>query len=194
MGKKKFKITEEMLMAATDYIPLTKKIAIAKIIAPKCIEKSVTAEQNQKGLEFLALPTQWVDDLETKNLYTMSVLLREYLGVKIPESFTDQNYDEYASVHILNQLERFKSNVSLKDKVFDLLSDFRDFKKILDTEIFNEKEVRNDPVARISAAISIASNHENIKKAQEEIERLAGEFESAQAEAKRQIKGKGDAE
>lgn len=194
MGKKKFKITEEMLMAATDYIPLTKKIAIAKIIAPKCIEKSVTAEQNQKGLEFLALPTQWVDDLETKNLYTMSVLLREYLGVKIPESFTDQNYDEYASVHILNQLERFKSNVSLKDKVFDLLSDFRDFKKMLDTEIFNEKEVRNDPVARISAAISIASNHENIKKAQEEIERLAGEFESAQAEAKRQIKGKGDAE
>ena len=194
MGKKKFKITEEMLMAATDYIPLTKKISIAKIIAPKCIEKSVTAEQNQKGLEFLALPTQWVDDLETKNLYTMSVLLREYLGVKIPESFTDQNYDEYASVHILNQLERFKSNVSLKDKVFDLLSDFRDFKKILDTEIFNEKEVRNDPVARISAAISVASNHENIKKAQEEIERLAGEFESAQAEAKRQIKGKGDAE
>lgn len=194
MGKKKFKITEEMLMAATDYIPLTKKIAMAKIIATKCIEKSVTAEQNQKGLEFLALPTQWVDDLETKNLYTMSVLLREYLGVKIPESFTDQNYDEYASVHILNQLERFKSNVSLKDKVFDLLSDFRDFKKMLDTEIFNEKEVRNDPVARISAAISIASNHENIKKAQEEIERLAGEFESAQAEAKRQIKGKGDAE
>ena len=102
-------------MAATDYIPLTKKIAIAKIIAPKCIEKSVTAEQNQKGLEFLALPTQWVDDLETKNLYTMSVLLREYLGVKIPESFTEQNYDEYASVHVLNQLERFKSNVSLKD-------------------------------------------------------------------------------
>jgi hypothetical protein len=168
---------------------------MAKAIAPKCIEKSKTAEQNQKGLEFLALPTLWVDDLETKNLYTMVVLLTEYLKIKVPDDFTDEIYDEYASTHILNQLERFKSNLALKDKVFDLLNDFRDFKKILDTEIFNEKEVRNDPVARLSAAISIISNSENIKKMQEELEKSASEFESAQREAKSKLQaGKGDAE
>lgn len=195
MGKKKFYVTEEMLRKANDYVPLSKKVAIAKIIAPKCIEKSKTAEQNQKGLEFLALPTLWVDDIETKNLYTMSILLSEYLNEKIPEDFTDEIYDEYASAHILNQLERFKSNVVLKDKVFDLLNDFRDFKKILDIEIFNEKEVRNDPVARLSAAISIISNPENIKKMQAEMENTALEFENAQREAKAKLEsGKGDAE
>lgn len=195
MGKKKFYVTEEMLRKANDYVPLNKKVAIAKIIAPKCIEKSKTAEQNQKGLEFLALPTLWVDDIETKNLYTMSILLSEYLNEKIPEDFTDEIYDEYASAHILNQLERFKSNAVLKDKVFDLLNDFRDFKKILDIEIFNEKEVRNDPVARLSAAISIISNPENIKKMQAELENTALEFENAQREAKAKLEsGKGDAE
>lgn len=195
MGKKKFYVTEEMLRKANDYVPLSKKVAIAKIIAPKCIEKSKTAEQNQKGLEFLALPTLWVDDIETKNLYTMSILLSEYLNEKIPEDFTDEIYDEYASAHILNQLERFKSNAVLKDKVFDLLNDFRDFKKILDIEIFNEKEVRNDPVARLSAAISIISNPENIKKMQAELENTALEFENAQREAKAKLEsGKGDAE
>lgn len=195
MGKKKFKVTEDLLRSANDYIPLNRKVAIAKVIAPKCIEKSKTAEQNRKGLEFLSLPTLWVDDLETKSLYTMSVLLTEYLKVQIPEDFTDETYDEYASMHILNQLERFKSNLSLKDKVFDLLNDYRDFKKLLDTEIFNEKEVRNDPVARMSAAISIVSNPENIKRMQAELEKTAAEFESAQREAKAKLEaGKGDAE
>lgn len=194
MGKK-FTITENLVRNANDYIPLERKVAMAKAIAPKCIEKSKTAEQNQKGLEFLALPTLWVDDLETKNLYTMVVLLTEYLKITVPDDFTDEIYDEYASTHILNQLERFKSNLALKDKVFDLLNDFRDFKKILDTEIFNEKEVRNDPVARLSAAISIISNSENIKKMQAELEKSASEFESAQREAKAKLQaGKGDAE
>ena len=195
MGKKKFNVTEDLLRNASDYIPLSRKVAIAKVIAPKCIAKSKTAQQNQKGLEFLSLPTLWVDDLETKNLYTMSVLLTEYLKIEIPEEFTDETYDEYASTHILNQLERFKSVLSLKDKVFDLLNDFRDFRKILDTEIFNEKEVRNDPVARLSAAISIISNPENIKKMQAELEKSASEFEIAQREAKSKLQaGKGDAE
>lgn len=187
MGKKKFKVTDELLCAANDYIPLSRKVSIARLIAPKCIEKSKTAEQNQKGLEFLALPTLWMDDLEMKSLYTMSVLLTEYLKIEIPEDFTDETYDRYASAHILNQLERFKSNAQLKDKVFDLLNDFKDFKKILDTEIFNEKEVRNDPVARLSAAISIVANPENIKKMQAELEKSASEFEIAQREAKSKL-------
>lgn len=195
MGNEKFKVTEDLLRKANDYIPLHKKIEIAKAIAPHCIEKSKTAEQNQKGLEFLALPTLWVDNMEIKNLYMMSVLLSEYLHVQIPDDFTDEEYDKYESAHVLNQLERFKGYAELKDKVFDLISDYRAFKKILDTEIFNEKEVRNDSVARLSAAISIVSNPENIKKMQAELEKTAGEFEIAQREAKEKLQaGKGDAE
>ena len=192
MGKKRFIVTEEMVRGAADYLPLSKKVAIAKAIAPSCIIKSKTAEQNQKGLEFLALPTLWVDDMESKSLYAMSVLLMEYLKVTIPDDFSDKDYDRYASSHILNQLERFKSNAELKDKVFDLLNDYRDFKKILDTEIFNEKEVRNDSVERLSAAISIVSNPENIAKMKDELEKKMGEFEIAQIEAKEKLEGRSD--
>ena len=122
----------------------------------------------------------------------MSVLLMEYLKVTIPDDFSDKDYDRYASSHILNQLERFKSNAELKDKVFDLLNDYRDFKKILDTEIFNEKEVRNDSVERLSAAISIVSNPENIAKMKDELEKKMGEFEIAQIEAKEKLEGRSD--
>ena len=101
MGNEKFKVTEDLLREANDYIPLHKKIEIAKAIAPNCIEKSKTAEQNQKGLEFLALPTLWVDNMEIKNLYMMSVLLSEYLHVQIPDDFTDEEYDKYESAHVL---------------------------------------------------------------------------------------------
>jgi hypothetical protein len=192
MGKKQFKITEEMLKNANDYIPIQKKVEIAKAIAPDCIEKSKTAEQNQKGLEFLALPMLWVDDMEKKSLYTMYVFLTEYLKLDVSAEFASHDYDRFASAHIINQMERFKNVDSLKGKIFDILSDFRDFKKILDTEIYNEKEVRNDPVARLSAAISIVSDPENIKKMQQALEQKTEEFEIAQREAKAKISGKGD--
>ena len=122
----------------------------------------------------------------------MSVLLKEYLNIQIPDEFTDETYDQYGEAHILNQLERFKGNAGLKDKVFNILGNFKKFEKMLNTEIENEKNVRNDPVARLSAAISIVSNPENLKKMQEELEQKANEFEIAQKEAKAQIAGKVD--
>ena len=192
MGKKKFVITEEMLKNAVDYIPLGRKVALAKVIASHCIVRSKTADQNQKGVEFLALPTLWVEDLETKRLYEMSMLLSEYLKVNIPENFTDKEYDHYASAHILNQLERFKSNALLKDKVFDILDDYRDLKKFLDTEIFNETKVRNDTADRLSAAISIVSNPENIEKMKSELDAAMSKFEVAQKDAKKMIEGKAE--
>lgn len=192
MGKKNFIVTEDLLRHANDYVPLNKKIRLAQMIAPKCLVKSKTAEQNQKGLEFLALPTMYVDDLELKNLYIMSVLLAEYLNVSIPDEFTDEEYDRYSESHILNQLERFKSNVGLKDKVFDLLGDFNEFKKILNTEIANEKEVRNDAVARFSAAISIVSDPENMKRLQKELETATAEFQKKQHEAIEKLKERTD--
>lgn len=192
MGKKKFILTESDLRGAKHYIPLHKMATIAKVIAPKCLEKSKTAEQNQKGLEFLALPTLWVDDVETKELYKMSVLLTEYLQIKLPEDFSDEQYDIYGSAHILNQLERFKSNLSLKDTVFDILENYKKFEKMLNIEIENEKAVRNDPVARLTAAISIVSNPDNIRRMQEELEQATIDFESAKREARARIEGKAD--
>lgn len=194
MGKKKFVLTEDILRSANDYIPLSEMALLAKSIAPDCLRKSKTAEQNQKGLEFLSLPTIWVDDPETKELYKMKILLDKYLKIQTPDEFTDKDYDKFGGAHILNQLERFKASVELKDKVFNILGNLKKFEKMLNTEIENEKNVRNDPIARLSAAISIISDPENIKKMQEELQKKATEFEIAQKEAKAKIKGNGDTE
>ena len=195
MGKKKFVLTEEILIAANDYIPLSEMAFLAASIAPNCLKKSKTAEQNQKGIEFLALPTIWVDDPEVKELWRMKILLDKYLNIQTPDEFADKNYDKFGEAHIFNQLERFKANAELKDKVFNILGNLKKFEKMLNTEIENEKAGRNDPVARLTAAISIVSNPENIKKMQEELERTANEFQIVQKEAKEKLEaGKGDAE
>ena len=187
MGKRFF-ITEDILRNASDYIPLSRKNLLARSIAEKCIQRSPIAEQNQKGLEFLALPSLWIDDMETKSLYLMSVMLSEYLKAEIPDEFTDAEYDFYASSHIFNQLERFKGYAELKDKVFDILTDFKEFKKILDTEIYNEKIARNDPVGRLSAAISIVSSPENIQRMKEELEKSTGDLQDALSSGKVETK------
>lgn len=190
MGKKKFVLTEEMLRAAHDYIPLSEMAFLAASIAPNCLKKSKTAEQNQKGIEFLALPTIWVHDPEMKELWKMKIFLDKYLNIQTPDDFSDKNYDKFGEAHIFNQLERFKANAELKDKVFNILGNLKKFEKMLNTEIDNEKEVRNDPVARLTAAISIVSNPENIKKMKEELERTADEFQIKQHDAIQQIRGK----
>lgn len=190
MEKKRFILTPETMKAANDYLPLSKMAMLAKTIAPACLEKSKTAKQNEKGLEFLALPTLWVDDPELKELYKMHVLLEYYLKIPTPDDFSDKEYDTFGEAHILNQIERFKGNAGLKDKVFDLLENYKRFEKMLNIEIENEKAVRNDPVARLTAAISIVSNPENIKKMKEELERTADEFQIKQHDAIQQVRGK----
>ena len=192
MGKKKFVLTVEILNAANDYIPLSEMSLLAEAIAPDCLKKSKTAKQNEKGLEFLSLPTMWVDDPEKKALYKMKILLDKYLKIQSPEDFTDKDYDKFGEAHILNQLERFKANTDLKDKVFNILGNLKQFEKMLNTEIENEKTVRNDPVARLTASIAIMSDPENIKKMKDELERTANDLQVAQKEVKAEIKGKGD--
>lgn len=190
MEKKNFIVTEEMIREAVDYVPLSKKVALAQTIAPKCIQKSKTAEQNQKGLEFLSLPCIWVDDLEMKELYCMAILLKEYLGVDVPDEFSDDEYDLYAGSHILYQLERFKGNYELKNKVFDILGDYKKLEKFINTYIQTEKDVRNDGVARLSASIAISTNPENLKKMTEELKVTLTEYEAARADARAKIEGK----
>lgn len=174
-----FIITKEMIKNAKTYMPLANKEIIAKTIASKCIEPAKIDEQNKIGRTFLALPQLKKENIVLKQILFLNVFLGFYFNVDIPdktESGEDYNaydrHDFYAGGDIYNQVDRFKTDLEVKNIVFALMSDFRDFKKIVESEIYNLKTIANDSLDRFVAAIAVLGNPENIKSLIEEIKKL----------------------
>lgn len=168
-----FKLTDEMLYRATTYMPIEDKAELAKIIARQCVVDLPTAEQNLQGEKFLALPYIKGENRELKALCLMHVLLSQYLKIEIETPFDEEKFNYYAEGSILNQIERYKSNFGLKDTAFDLLADFKEFRKFVDVEINNLITVSNDPLARLTASIQVFSTPENIKKVVDELKKVS---------------------
>lgn len=159
-----FIITEKMIEQASSYIPLAIKKALANGVAGACLEAVNLTTENITGY----MPKFYREDCSAKLLYLTYYFLTEYLGVKVPDEFSVEEYDYYASSHLFNQLERFKSgNQEIKNKVFDILYDYKEFKKMLDNEIFILKEGKNSTINRILASISVFSSPENLKSLNE---------------------------
>lgn len=172
-------ITEEMIEKADSYIPLEKKMFFAKLVAPDCIEKVEMSVQKTQSDATLTLPQMWREKTELKQLYLLQFFLREYLHINVPDGFGTDDYNAYAKFHPICQLERFKykSSPAIKDKVYDLLSDFRDLKRFLEVEIHSELENRNDPLERFLAGVTLLSSSENIKELLTELKSKSGELE-----------------
>ena len=180
-----FIITDEMITNATDYIPLVSKIAIAKTLADRCVQAVDISVQKIQSDETLTLPQMYEDDTMAKQLNLMYILLTEYLHVEVNDDFSVEDYDKYAKFHPMNQLERFKSkSPNLKDKVFDLLYDFKELKKLVEMEIYNAKCNRNDTLERFLAGITLLSNPENIQKMVSELQKVTEQVQDKQAEVK----------
>lgn len=183
MEKKKFEfiIDEKMITEATSYISLSMKKAIAKGIANACLEAVDSTTENIAKETQLPIPQMYREECGAKQLYLMYYFLTEYLHIELADDFSEEDYDKYASNHIFNQLERFKSgDKAIKDKVFDILYDYKELKKMLDTEIFNLKESRNDTLTRLQDSISLFSSPENIKALNDLLQKTIGEVETAQ--------------
>lgn len=189
-----FKVTKEMLKAAVTYMPLYTKEAVSKQIAELCLEDIDTAEQNKIGEAIIAMPHLKGENLTLKNILLLNTLVGYYLDQDMPE--TDENgkeidaferYDYYAGGHLLNQIERFKSDPEVKDIVFDLMSDYKDFKKLVDTEIYNAKANTNDLIPRMFAAIEVLSTPETMNTIVEELKKLGEERKETLEEKKNAI-------
>lgn len=177
-----YKITKESLMNAVTYMPLRTKIDLSKDIAALCLENIDTDEQNKVGESIIALPHLKGENLALKNILLLNTLLGFYLDLDLPEKDGDGNdidpydlFDFYAGGHLLNQIERFKADPDVKDKVFDLLSDYKDLKKIVDTEIYNQKSNVNDIIPRMAASIAVLGSPETMKQVIEELKRVSEE-------------------
>ena len=71
----------------------------------------------------------------------------------------------------MNQLERLKNLPSIKDKVFNIIADYKELKKLFEIGIYNRKASRNDGIERALAGITVINDPETMKKVIEELKK-----------------------
>lgn len=178
METKNYVLSKETLKGAITYMPISAKSDIAKQIAKLCLKDMKYAEQNKEGQKFLAMPCLKAEDMRLKNILLLNTLLGYYLNIQLSkDDDPDARYDYYAGGHLLNQIERFKSDNEVRNIAFDLLSDYREFEKTVNTVIYNEKQNNNDPIARFTAAIQIIATPGNIELLVKELKEKSAEYE-----------------
>lgn len=185
----KIVITPEIVKNATDYIPLMKKQEMAETIAQKCIVK-VLMKYTEKGdgTDSVPMPDRHQEYHMYTNLYLMGVLAHEYLHIPYEGDRTGKEiidyenlkmpanvYDQWGASHVLNQLEQMKTDRELREKVFDLLNDFKDFRWMLAHEIDILLGHNNDVVTRMMQALGASIKEMTADSMQELGEALQNE-------------------
>ena len=185
----KIVITQEIVKNATDYIPLMKKQEMAETIAQKCIVK-VLMKYTEKGdgTDSVPMPDRYQEYHMYTNLYLMGVLAHEYLHIPYEGDGTGKEiidyenlkmpanvYDQWGASHVLNQLEQMKTDRELREKVFDLLNDYKDFRWMLAHEIDILLGHNNDVVTRMMQALGASIKEMAADSMQELGETLQGE-------------------
>ncbi len=181
--KDKFIITEEMISKATDYISFTKKIAIVDELAESCIEAVDKITDGIATETQLPIPQLYKERCGAKQYFLMYYFLTKYLHIELKaDKWNDEQYDHYASSHIFNQLERFKSgnNAEIKAKVFDILYDYKQLKQMLETEIYNLKDAKNNSLERVQSYMDLFASPDNIKQLNDLLQKTIADTEVAQ--------------
>lgn len=151
-----FEITKKILTEAEDYIPLGEKVKIAQEIATHCVY-SITYNLEVGGVP-VDVPDYHGKSTGLRERFLLGVLLRLYL--KIPFDPVEgseyllslDDYDRAARLHPLNALERFKSDPEAREKVFDLLRDYKTLCDFTRSALDDLVAAQNDPVQRYLAA------------------------------------------
>ena len=90
-----------------------------------------------------------------KSLYGMMTLLTNYLHMLPTDddgnvSMDAATFDEWGEASIMNQLDRMKSskNQEIRNRVYDILDDYREFYRMLGVEISSILANKNDMLSR----------------------------------------------
>ena len=146
-------ITEDIILNATLYVPIAKKSALARAFAEDCISK-VEIKLNGDDASSI-LPPRYQENPMMKSLYGMMTLLSEYLHMMPTDdegnvSMDADTFDEWGASSIMNQLDRMKSskNQEIRNRVYDILDDYREFYRMLGVEISSILANKNDMLSR----------------------------------------------
>lgn len=181
-NREKFIITDKMIREAESYIPFVDKLNIIAETVESCLEP---VDRETAGIATetqLPIPQLYKERSGAKQYFLMYYLLTRYLHIEVADTgWTVEEFDYYASSFPVNQLERHKSgDADVKNKVFDLLYDYKQLKSMLEVEIYNLKETKNSALDRLQDSISLFATPENIAKLNELMKKNLGELEEAQ--------------
>lgn len=163
---------KEILKDARDYVPTDEKARFIGECAHRCFDPmQITTGAAE------ALPTMYKENTALKENYLLSALLRLYLGIEAEAEDGEKDewklhpaeFDKWASLHLLNQIERAKSDAELKNKCFDLLQDYKTLEKRMNAEIYGLLSAMNDPVTRAIATVQSISTPEYVQGLQDEL-------------------------
>lgn len=163
-------ITAELLAKATDYLPNAKKQELVEAYAPYCFDKlQLRAGDNE-------LPPMNAENAANKARCVATALYAEYLHLPVEYDAETENtlitwecFDAYGAAHVINQIERQKTDATVRDKCFDLLQDYRDFEKRLNVHLYGLMNVMNDAASRLLTTMASPETTESIDKALEEL-------------------------
>ncbi len=146
-------ITEEIILNSETYIPLELKSAMARNYAKDCVSEVEISVENDGAKE--SFPPRFQENPKMKSLCGMMTLLSNYLHMLKPDengsiTFTTAEYDEWGNACVMNQLDRLKSskNIEIRNKVYDILDDYREFYRMLGVEIAALVANKNDGLSR----------------------------------------------
>lgn len=190
----KFEITEEIMENASTYMPLALKEVIAISKARDCIKETNSIQPLGVDGTFhgeYALKPIYCESPSTKARIMMTCLMVFYL--KIWPDSTDMicaidDYDNWGGAHVLNQIERFKST-KYREKAFDIISDYREMEKHLNSAVYSVLREMNEPVKRLMDALGTLGSAEGVKDAMNTIQEAKEGIEKERERQKRIING-----
>lgn len=174
---------------AQTYVPLLKKAEIVSYCAERCIDRVVV----NTGEKFRGdTPPMYRENGQRKRRYLMGILVREYLRIEFDGCEHDlwlmsaDDYDRMGSRHLINRIERMKGQKGEeREKAYDLLADYRDMERMLNTEINADLAVMNDVVARMTMSAASAVTPESMAELVQMAETLKETAANIQTEAER---------
>ncbi len=192
-----FKITKTIMEQADTYIPIAMKEMIASDVSRVCVKETSTVrphgEEEEQGNEYAFSPT-FCESPSSKARVMMTILLSVYLhiwGDDTPLLCDIESYDQWARAHVLNQLERFKAG-EYREKAFDLLADYKEMEKYLNSAIYAVLREMNDPVQRTVHVLSQFASAENIEDAKNKAGALQAAIEKEKERQERIMRGEGE--
>ena len=165
-------LTKEAIMNAVDYIPIERKHIWCRNVASACVVK-VTVTGNGADNNLFTLPERWEENTMARQMAMASALAQNYLGIySEDEVLQAKDYDEIMGSHLINQLERMKSDRDVRDKVFNIMYDFNELKKMLNTDIYSRLGHLNDTLSRALAAMQMV-RPESMQELQDQINEIS---------------------
>ena len=177
---------KEVFAKANTYVPLMEKAAIVRHCAERCIDRVVV----DTGEKFRGdVPPMYRENGQRKRRYLLGILVRAYLRLDFVPCEEDKwllsadDYDLVGGVQLINQIDRMKKQSdTLRDKAYDLLADYRDMERMLNTEINANLTIMNDVVARMAMSASSAMSPESMAEIAQMAEALKDTTKNIQTE------------